>query len=299
MALKLAELFAEYEKGRNPLTYIPLAEELRKRKEYAKALEICRTGLAKFGLSARGQTVLGKILVDMERNDEAISALRKAVDLAPNGYEPSLWLAKALIRRLEYFEAKEVLAPLLATYRSDPELAQMLRIIDAELRKTRPVEIPKSSRTGAQRIPGHTGPQRMPTAPQRLATGPYRSASSSGGGFGHLIPPAAASLREELEAIEGVDVVLDFGLRENRGDLFFIDVPGQELDDDIKTTVVDTWRLCTKLGFAKPRQLIFEGLRGKIFLRVHGERGLVAVTEASVKLGRLLLMMQQYLQARS
>jgi len=263
MARTLAELEEAYQRGTNPLVYIPLSEELRKRRQHDRALQVCREGLAKHGVSVRGLTVLGEILVETRRHEEAIETLRRAADMAPGSYQPTLLLAKAFAQRCEFLEAREALAPLLVTYPNDGDVRQLARNIQAELKESWP---------------------------------------DGGGGQGPGGEPnesSTSSLRQDLEDVEGVDAVFEFGLREIRGDIFFQEVDGQELDEDMKVTVIESARLAAKLNFGKLSQIIVEAPSGKIFLRVKGEKGLMAITSPDVKLGRLRYMMDQCLRAAS
>lgn len=261
MARTLAELEEAYQRGANPLVYIPLAEELRKRRQHDRALQICRQGLDKHGVSVRGLTVLGEILLETRRSEEAIETLRKAADLAPGGYQPTILLAKALAQRCEFLEAREALSPLLVTYPNDGDVRQLARNISAELKEGWP------------------------------GGGP--------GGAPSDMEDSSNSLRQDLEDVEGVDAVFEFGLREIRGDIFFQELDGQELDEDMKVTIIESARLAAKLNFGKLSQIIVEAPSGKIFLRVKGERGLMAITSPDVKLGRLRYMMDQCLRAAS
>jgi tetratricopeptide (TPR) repeat protein len=265
MARTLPELEEAHERGTNPLVYIPLAEELRKRRQYQRALQICRQGLDRHGASVRGYTILGKILLDMRHFEAAVDALRRAVELAPGSYEPTLLLTKALTQRCEFLEAREALAPLLASHARDNDVRQLARVIEAELSESATAMTPRPARPAAAK----------------------RGAKADG---------ATSELRQQLEDLEGVDVVFEFGVRAVRGDVFFEEIEGQELDEDIKVTVIEGWRLASKLNFGKPTQFIIEAPGGKIFLRIQGGRGLMALTSANVKLGRLRYMMDQCLR---
>jgi len=260
----LDELEKAYREGQNVLAFIPFAEELRRRRHYPRALQICGEGLARGGDSVRARTLMGLIHYDLGQYPEAVSSLREAVREAPGSYEPTLMLAKALTRERDFVEASRVLAPLRTSHASNADVQFLDRVIRAEI---------------SQSITGLTEPI------DELGERPRE--------------PLLQQLRRELEDMPGVDAVFEFGLVEEGGDIFFEDVDGQELDDDIKITLIECARLASKLDYGSPRQALLETPTTRLFFLFRHTIGLMAVAGPRVKLGKLRFLMDQYLLARS
>lgn len=263
MSASLEELERNYSQGVNPLAYIPLAEELRRRRQYVRAIEVCQEGMKRGMATVRARTLLGTIYCDLGQYQHAIRELRQAVEEAPGSYEPTLMLAKALTRERDFVEAERVLSPLLVSHSKDPEVQFLARVIRAE--------ISNSITNTADAM-----------AKLRSTSGDFRRA-----------------LRQQLEDFEGVDALFEFGLVEESGDIFFEEREGEELDDDIKIMLIECARLTMKLDFGTPRQAILETASARLFFLLRHGRGLMAVASPSVKLGRLRFLMDQYLQAEA
>lgn len=263
MAHSLDELEKAVASHSNPLAYLPLAEELRKRRLYDRALTVCEHGLKTTGPSVRGYTILGKIQFDLQHYNLAAEAYRRAVEMAPGSYEPTLLLAKSLSMKCEYFEARELVDGLLMSYPRDPEVRQLRRILETEIH----------SATGER----------------------ARFDAMESGEFGAEDTP---SLVTELEETPGVRAVFLFGLRTVKGDVFFDEEEGHELDEDIKVAILESYHLATKLNFGTPSLITFDSHSGRLILRVQEQQGLLAITKSDVMLGKLRFLMDQILRAR-
>jgi tetratricopeptide (TPR) repeat protein len=260
MQRSLIDLEKAVTNGANPLAYLPLAEELRKRRQFDRALEVCRHGLRRGGPSVRGYTILGKIQFDRSNLSDAIDSFRRAYDLAPGSYEPTLLLAKVLAMRSEFFEARECINALSSSYPNDPEVKQLHRIIQRELHAA----------TGEN-------PMFAEGMPAEVST---------------------PSLVAELEETPGVRAVFVFGLRTVKGDVFFDEVEAHEIDDKAKVAIMESFHLTSKLGFGNPRLITFESPAGRLILRVEDESALLAVTTEDVMLGKVRFLMDQILRTR-
>jgi tetratricopeptide (TPR) repeat protein len=262
MTQSLEELEQAYSKGTNPLSFIPYADELRKRGELDKAMAVCSDGLQNSPNSIRGQTLAARIEYDKGHYDEAISRLKLVVQLAPGSFAPTLLLAKSYARERSFFEAKEQLDGLWMSHASNEEVQLLRRIVNAEISQT-------ITSAGLNELTSSLGP-----ADQVL------------------------QLRDQIEGLEGVHALFEFAITQEGGDIFFEDRVGEEIDEDVKVTLIECSRLTSKLNFGKPRQAIMECDEARFFIRLHEKRGALAISSHDVKLGRLRFLLDQYLKYR-
>lgn len=262
MAYTLEELEKAVSSNANPLAYLPLAEELRKRRLYDRALAVCEHGLRTSGPSVRGYTILGKIQSDRQHFNDAVEAYRRAVEMAPGSYEPTLLLAKGLAMKCEYFEAREMVEALSIGYSHDTEVRQLRRFIEKEI---------------------------------HAATGERDRFDAMESGDYTLDAP---SMVTELEETPGVRAVFLFRLRSVRGDVFFDEEEGHEIDDDLKVAILQSFHLAGKLNFGLPSLITFQSASGRVILRVQEEQALLAITTGEVMLGKVRFLMDQILRAR-
>ncbi len=108
----IARLEADFQSGRNPLAYIPLCQALRRTKRYARALEVCTTGLRGDRTSVAGRTLYCRLLGDLGRYQEAFNEIEKALSEAPDSMGLLTEKARCLIKLHRQEEAELLLQDL-------------------------------------------------------------------------------------------------------------------------------------------------------------------------------------------
>ncbi|MCB0365393.1 MAG: hypothetical protein H6624_00575 [Bdellovibrionaceae bacterium] len=88
-----------YEQNPKSKIFAPLAEAYRKMGLTNEALEIAESGVSIHPTFAGGHVALGKILLDLNRLQEATIALQKAADLAPENIMAQSTLADLLLKQ--------------------------------------------------------------------------------------------------------------------------------------------------------------------------------------------------------
>lgn len=105
----LNQLERDFLSGRNPLAYIPLCSGLRRQREYPRALDVCRRGLAADPDSTAGRTLLARLLSDIGRYEEALQEILRAEPRAPEAAGLATEKARALIHLGRLDEAREII----------------------------------------------------------------------------------------------------------------------------------------------------------------------------------------------
>lgn len=130
-AADLDQLERDFLSGRNPLAYIPLCSNLRRQKNYARALDVCRRGLAADPDSTAGRTLHARILSDMGRYEEALQEITKVEPRAPDAAGLATEKARALIELGRLDEARSIIEEL----RRRNLMGVDLQVLQGELRQ--------------------------------------------------------------------------------------------------------------------------------------------------------------------
>jgi tetratricopeptide (TPR) repeat protein len=118
----LEALEQEAQGGGNPLAYIPLADALRAKGQYQRALETCHLGLSEYGWSVAGHILLAKIHFDMGKYDLAEAECQVVLNQAPQSLSARRLRIQLALRRRLYVRALEQIEDLQGEMGEDPEL---------------------------------------------------------------------------------------------------------------------------------------------------------------------------------
>lgn len=114
--------------------FFPLAEELRKIDQYGEAEQVLRAGLAQHPTYLSAWVSLGRVLREAKKQQEAVEALLKALQLDPGNVVAARLLADSyrdLGERLEAIKKYKLVRALLPT--DDEELDATIAKLDEEL----------------------------------------------------------------------------------------------------------------------------------------------------------------------
>ncbi|HPB30754.1 MAG TPA: tetratricopeptide repeat protein [Candidatus Sumerlaeota bacterium] len=151
----IQHLRQQFEAGRNPLSYIPYADALRRAGLLVPALEICRDGLEHDSYSVTGRSLLARILYDMGRYDAAMQELGAVLQMVGEAYGANLLMARILFKKMDYHEALDIIHKIKKMNPLDTELLELEGSIhsqmfsldtvgDVSIRKTKPELRPQS-----------------------------------------------------------------------------------------------------------------------------------------------------------
>lgn len=130
---EVAKLKEVYLSGKNPLAYIPYADALRRSGALNLALEICREGLQGDSYSVTGRTLLGKILYDMGRYDEALEELGYVLQFARDAFGANLLMARIMVKKMEFNEALDIVRNLKMLNPEEPDVLDLEDYIHTQM----------------------------------------------------------------------------------------------------------------------------------------------------------------------
>lgn len=123
LAGEFEKLQSDFRSGRNPKAYIPISQELRRRKRHGEALTVCQNGLSRDPVSVAGRTELVRILADLGRFEDGlreIEAMERGGVQAAFGLTLQKLRCEVRLNRLD--EAAETLADLESQNPFEPSL---------------------------------------------------------------------------------------------------------------------------------------------------------------------------------
>lgn len=122
--------------------FYPLAEELRKVGQYAEAEQVLRGGLAAHGTYLSAWVSLGRVLRELKKDQEAVEALNRALQLDQGNVVAARLLGDAYLTLGEKVEAIKKYKLVHALMPSDQDLAAVIARLDLELNPPRPAPPP-------------------------------------------------------------------------------------------------------------------------------------------------------------
>lgn len=128
MALQAGEferLQSDFRSGRNPKAYIPLCQELRRRKRHGEALTVCQAGLVRDTASIAGRTELVRILAELGRFEEGLREVEKAERRTPDAFGLRMQKLRCQLRLRRLDDAGATLATLEAMNPMEPTLGAL------------------------------------------------------------------------------------------------------------------------------------------------------------------------------
>ena len=130
---EIAKLKEVYQSSKNPLAYIPYADALRRSGALNLALEVCREGLQNDSYSVTGRTLLGKILYDMGRYDEALEELGYVLQYARDAFGANLLMARIMVKKMEFNEALDIVKNLKMLNPKEPDVLALEDFIHTQM----------------------------------------------------------------------------------------------------------------------------------------------------------------------
>src|SRR4051794_31688569 len=121
--------------------FYPLAEELRKVSQFTEAEQVLHTGLANHPTYLSAWVSLGRVSRDLGKNEEAVDALTKALQLDPGNVVAARILADAYLALGEKVEAIKKYKLVHALLPSDQELEATIERLELELHPPAPAPI--------------------------------------------------------------------------------------------------------------------------------------------------------------
>lgn len=118
----LAQLESDFLAGRNPLGYLPVCQALRKRRQFARALELCQRGLAIDATSLAGRTLHVRLLNDLGRYVEALREVERLAAEHPDLLGVQVEQARCLMGLGRHQDAGPVIERLNALNPLDPQV---------------------------------------------------------------------------------------------------------------------------------------------------------------------------------
>lgn len=149
---EVQQLEADFLSGRNPLSYIPLCQALRRHRQYSRALEICQRGLAGDPDSVAGRTLLARLFADVGRYQDCLAEVERAETRAPDAMGLLIEKARAQIHLHLAREAEETLHRLDARNPMDPTVQQLHAQFQAMRRATQNLSPAASGQTPLPRF---------------------------------------------------------------------------------------------------------------------------------------------------
>lgn len=199
---KIDELRGRLKADPKSRIFYPLAEELRKVSQFAEAEQVLRTGLANHATYLSAWVSLGRVLRELGRNDEAVEALTKALQLDPGNVVAARILADAYLALGEKVEAIKKYKLVHALLPSDQELEATIERLERELHPPAPAPIESIAI-----------PEAAPEQPPLLEETPWADEHDTG----DAVPMAATHAESPFE-----EPLADFGYT---ADAFAIEQP--------------------------------------------------------------------------
>lgn len=119
---RLKELMARWSKNPSSRAFLPLAEELRRLGRYEDAERTCRKGLERHPKYHSARVLLGRTLLEQDRQDEAAQEFRSVLEKEPQNLLAGRLLAGIYRSRGELDEALATLRKLQFHYPDDLEV---------------------------------------------------------------------------------------------------------------------------------------------------------------------------------
>jgi len=138
---KIEELRSRLKADPKSRIFYPLAEELRKVSQYTEAEQVLHTGLANHPTYLSAWVSLGRVMRDLGKNDQAVEALTKALQLDPGNVVAARILADAYLALGEKVEAIKKYKLVHALLPSDEELEAVIERLEKELHPPAPVPV--------------------------------------------------------------------------------------------------------------------------------------------------------------
>jgi tetratricopeptide (TPR) repeat protein len=199
---KIDELRGRLKADPKSRIFYPLAEELRKVSQFAEAEQVLRTGLANHATYLSAWVSLGRVLRELGRNDEAVEALTRALQLDPGNVVAARILADAYLALGEKVEAIKKYKLVHALLPSDQELEATIERLERELHPPAPAPIESIAI-----------PEAAPEQPPLLDETPWAEEQDTG----DAVPMAATHAESPFE-----EPLADFGYT---SDAFAIEQP--------------------------------------------------------------------------
>jgi tetratricopeptide (TPR) repeat protein len=114
--------------------FYQLAEELRKAGQHGEAEQVLRTGLSHHSTYLSAWVSLGRVLRDQQKNQEAVEALNKALQVDPGNVVAARLLADTYLALGEKVEAIKKYKLVYAQMRGDEELEAVIARLDQEIK---------------------------------------------------------------------------------------------------------------------------------------------------------------------
>jgi tetratricopeptide (TPR) repeat protein len=130
---KIEELRFRIKSDAKSRLFYPLAEELRKISQLDEAESVLRTGLTSHPTYLSAWVSLGRVLRDQKKNNEAVDALNKALQLDPGNVVAARILADAYLELGEKVEAIKKYKLVYALLPADESLEETIAKLDAEI----------------------------------------------------------------------------------------------------------------------------------------------------------------------
>ncbi len=130
---KIEELRFRIKSDAKSRLFYPLAEELRKISQLDEAESVLRTGLTNHPTYLSAWVSLGRVLRDRKKNNEAVEALNKALQLDPGNVVAARILADAYLELGEKVEAIKKYKLVYALLPADEALEATIAKLDAEI----------------------------------------------------------------------------------------------------------------------------------------------------------------------
>ncbi|MGZ8832455.1 MAG: tetratricopeptide repeat protein [Thermoanaerobaculia bacterium] len=130
---KIEELRFRIKSDAKSRLFYPLAEELRKISQLDEAESVLRTGLTNHPTYLSAWVSLGRVLRERKKNNEAVDALTKALQLDPGNVVAARILADAYLELGEKVEAIKKYKLVYALLPADEVLEETIARLDAEI----------------------------------------------------------------------------------------------------------------------------------------------------------------------
>jgi tetratricopeptide (TPR) repeat protein len=130
---KIEELRSKLKADPKSRLFYQLAEELRKALQYAEAEQVLRSGIAAYPTYLAAWVSLGRVLREQKKDDEAIEALNKALQLDPGNVVAARILADSHLALGNKIEAIKKYKLVHALHPADEELQGVIERLDREL----------------------------------------------------------------------------------------------------------------------------------------------------------------------
>jgi len=217
---KIEELRARLKADPKSRIFYPLAEELRKVSQFTEAEQVLHTGLANHPTYLSAWVSLGRVMRDLGKNDQAVEALTKALQLDPGNVVAARILADAYLALGEKVEAIKKYKLVHALLPSDEELEATIERLEKELHPPAPVPVepePVAIPEAAPEQPPVMDETPWASEPEAAAEAEVFAAAEEEQATGDAIPMAATHAESPFE-----EPAADFGYS---ADAFSIEQP--------------------------------------------------------------------------